>query len=170
MYFKVPFSNRIRPRIILVLLIFWVVLTGKFTLEYLLVGFILSFLITFFWAGFLLPPTPGKNIMIHPSLLYILIKYLADFLIDLIRANIQVALIVLNPRLPINPGFIEYDLKLEENIPRVLLANSITLTPGTLTIYLARKHIVVHALTKEAAIEVVDWKVEDYLKKLEGKG
>jgi len=168
MYFKVPYSNRIRPRIILVLMIFWFMLTGKFTWEYIIVGFILSFAITFFWAGFLLPPTPGKNFIVHPTLIITLLKYLFDFLKDLIRANIQVALIVLNPQLPINPGFVEYDLKLEENIPRVLLANSITLTPGTLTIYLAKKHIVVHALTKKSAIDVVEWEVEDYLKRFEG--
>ncbi len=162
------FYRLFRPRIVIVLLLFWIVLTGKITVEYLITGFLLSLLITIFWGDYLLPPAPGKTLLIHPGLIIVLFKYFFSFIKDLVVASIQVTRIVLSRNLPIEPGFIEYDLKLKETIPRVLLANSITLTPGTLTIYLAREHIVVHALTKKAACDVVDWHIQDYLLKIEG--
>ncbi len=160
-------SRRTRPRIILALLVFWIILTGSLEWEFLLVGFLVSFFITTFWGGFILPPTPGKDVFIHPSLFLIIFEYLEDFIIDVIIANIQVARIVLNPRLPINPGFIKYNLDLDFETSRVLLANSITLTPGTLTVYLSGKIIIVHALTKEAAKDVLDWDVQHDLERFE---
>ena len=160
--------RRVRPRITIVLMVFWVVLTGELNLSSLLTGFFLSLFIVLFWGGFLLPPAPGAVLLIHPSLLIILGKMLLKFIVDLIKANIQVAKIVLNPRLPIKPGFIEYDLHLTQTTSRVLLANAITLTPGTLSVFLSREHIVVHALTREAASDVVEWELEKYLEKFEG--
>lgn len=159
--------RRIRPRIVIVLLIFWVVLTGKISFFYLGLGLFLSLIITLFWGGFLLPPAPGKTLLVHPGLILTVFKYLRDFIIDLFKASIGVARIVLKPELPIEPGFVEFDLELDQTINRVLLANSITLTPGTLSVYLSHEHIVVHALTRQAAREVVDWKMQKYLEEFE---
>ncbi|MFW6279282.1 MAG: Na+/H+ antiporter subunit E [Bacillota bacterium] len=159
--------RRIRPRIVIVLMIFWVVLTGEFSLGYLLTGLVLSMFITLFWGGFLLPPAPGKALLMHPGLIITIFKYFRDFIIELVQASWDVARIVLQPELPIEPVFVEYDLELDQTINRVLLANSITLTPGTLSVFLSHEHIVVHALTEEAARGVVDWEMQKYLEKFE---
>ncbi|MFW5976668.1 MAG: Na+/H+ antiporter subunit E [Bacillota bacterium] len=159
--------RRTRPRIVLALMIFWIILTGSLKMEFVLTGLAISLFITTFWGGFIISPTPGKDLLVHPSLIYIILKYLKDFVLDVVKANYQVARIVLSPELPIKPGFVKYNLDLDFEISRVLLANSITLTPGTLTVYLSRRTIVVHALTEEAARDLMDWEVEKDLKKFE---
>lgn len=159
--------RRVRPRIVIVLMIFWVVLTGELSLVYLGAGVIISLMITLFWGGFLLPPAPGKVLFVHPRLVLVILKYFKDFIVELVKASLNVARIVLNPALPLEPGFVEYDLKLEQETGRVILANTITLTPGTLTVFLSRNHIVVHALTRQAAEEVLDWKMQNYLLEFE---
>jgi len=159
--------RRIRPRIVIVLMLFWVLLTGEFSSGYLFVGFFLSLAITLFWGGFLLPPSPGKALFVHPALILTVFKYIYNFIIELVNASLGVTRIVLDPRLPIEAGFVEFDLELDKTINRVLLANTITLTPGTLSVFLAREHIVVHALTRESAVDVVDWEMQEYLEEFE---
>ena len=72
----------------------------------------------------------------------------------IIKANIDVAKRILNPRLPIAPRIVRVTGTQKTNLCRVIFANSITLTPGTVSLDLDEEDIVVHALTKEAADDV----------------
>jgi multicomponent Na+:H+ antiporter subunit E len=63
-----------------------------------------------------------------------MIKYLIVFLIALVQSNFDVARRVLTPSLPINPGIVKFKTKLKTNYSKMVLANSITLTPGTLSV------------------------------------
>lgn len=71
------------------------------------------------------------------------------FLKALIKANIDVAKVVLSPTMRISPGFLAVPMKAASDFEITSLANSITLTPGTITVHVARDHhsIVIHALT-----------------------
>jgi len=60
--------------------------------------------------------------------------YVPMFLWECLKANIDVALRVLNPRLPINPGIVKVKTTLKSDTGLTFLANSITLTPGTLCV------------------------------------
>jgi multicomponent Na+:H+ antiporter subunit E len=60
--------------------------------------------------------------------------YLLYFLWQLIKANLDVAMRVLSPSLPINPGIVRVRTGLKSSLGKLVLANSITLTPGTLTL------------------------------------
>jgi multicomponent Na+:H+ antiporter subunit E len=60
--------------------------------------------------------------------------YVPLFLWECLKANIDVALIVLNPKLPINPGIVKIKTNLKSDTALTFLANSITLTPGTLCV------------------------------------
>ncbi|MGI9591054.1 MAG: Na+/H+ antiporter subunit E [Myxococcota bacterium] len=62
--------------------------------------------------------------------------YVGVFLWEVLLANLEVAYRVLHPRLPIRPGIVKIRTTLQSTAARTLLANSITLTPGTLTIEL----------------------------------
>jgi multicomponent Na+:H+ antiporter subunit E len=62
------------------------------------------------------------------------LAYLFVFSAELIRANLDVAFRVLSPELPIRPGVVRVRTKLRSRLGRLLLANSITLTPGTITV------------------------------------
>lgn len=94
------------------------------------------------------------------------VKYLVLFLYELITANVDVAYRVLAPSMPIDPDVVEVPLRVESNLAITTIANSITLTPGTLTMDYdpERNSLYVHAITTPDRSAVVDpirrW--EDY--------
>jgi multicomponent Na+:H+ antiporter subunit E len=73
-----------------------------------------------------------------------LLRYLAHFAAALVRANLDMARRVLTPRLPIRPGVVAVQTRLQSPLGKLLLANSITLTPGTLTVDVQGDRILVH--------------------------
>ncbi len=73
-----------------------------------------------------------------------MIWYLIVFIIALINSNLDVARRVLTPSLPINPGIVKFKTKLTTNYSKMVLANSITLTPGTLTIDIVDDTFYIH--------------------------
>ncbi len=79
---------------------------------------------------------------------YYCLRYLLIFLRALAQANIDVAKRVLSPRLGIRPGFVAVPMTASTDFEITSLANSITLTPGTISVHVAsdRRTIVVHAL------------------------
>ncbi|WP_316368910.1 Na+/H+ antiporter subunit E [Candidatus Thiodiazotropha sp. CDECU1] len=72
------------------------------------------------------------------------LTYLGVFLAALIRANLDMARRVLSPSLPLRPGVVEVKTQLKSSLGRLILANSITLTPGTLTVDLEGDSILIH--------------------------
>ena len=91
----------------------------------------------------------------HPvHLIWGLILYIPWLLWAIIKANIDVAKRILSPRLPIAPRIVRVNGTQKTDLCRVIFANSITLTPGTVSLDLDEEEIVVHALTEEAADDV----------------
>ena len=80
-----------------------------------------------------------------------LLLYLPWLLKEIILANLQVAWIVLQPRLPIDPVVIHYTAPLSTDLGLTTFGNSITLTPGTITLDVEGSDLVVHALTLKGA-------------------
>lgn len=136
------------------LYLFWVILSGKFEAKYLLIGFLTAVTITAVTWPLLLMPWAGGKEKKHPAWdlpWFRLLTYFPWLLWQIILANIQVALIVLNPRLPIEPQLITFQKELPNPIAYLILANSITLTPGTVTVDLQGNRYLVHAINKAAA-------------------
>lgn len=75
--------------------------------------------------------------------------YYGYFLKELVRSNLALARIVLSPSLPIAPGIVKVRTRLKSRMGRLMLANSITLTPGTLTVELDGEWLYVHWVTVE---------------------
>ena len=80
--------------------------------------------------------------------------YLPWLLWEIVKANIDVARLILHPRLPISPEIIRVRAGQRTDLGRVIYANSITLTPGTVSVDLDEATITVHALTRKAAASV----------------
>ncbi|MDP6152735.1 MAG: Na+/H+ antiporter subunit E [Phycisphaeraceae bacterium] len=76
------------------------------------------------------------------------IRYIMIFLYELTIANIQVARLVLSPTLRIRPGFLSVPMEAQTDLEVTSLANSITLTPGTISVHVPddRHAIVIHVL------------------------
>jgi multicomponent Na+:H+ antiporter subunit E len=86
--------------------------------------------------------------------------YTPILLWEIAKANLAIAYVVLHPRLPIDPRVVEFDAAVWGDMPVTTLANSITLTPGTLTIDVSRQHFLVHALVPDAEADLLGGRLE----------
>jgi multicomponent Na+:H+ antiporter subunit E len=91
------------------------------------------------------------EIRMHPRALIAALAYGAVFVAELIKANLDVARRVLSPGLPIRPGIVRVHCSLESGVGRLLLANSITLTPGTITVETKGSDFYIHWIDVQAA-------------------
>lgn len=126
---------------IAVLFLLWVLLAGSLRQDELVAGVVVAVLVTLI-AGPRLAILGG--VRLTPLAPVHLILYLVTFVVALIRSNLDVARRVLSPSLPIRPGVVEVQTRLQSPLGRMLLANSITLTPGTLSIDIVGDRILVH--------------------------
>jgi multicomponent Na+:H+ antiporter subunit E len=113
----------------------------------------LSILLVLAMSGELIPSPRAETRAaplpyIHPGRA---LAYLAWLVKEIVVANIDIARLVLNPQLPIDPVIGRFRTRLPGRLPRVVLGNSITLTPGTLTLYIRGNEILVHAITPGSA-------------------
>jgi multicomponent Na+:H+ antiporter subunit E len=86
--------------------------------------------------------------------------YTPILLWEIAKANVALAYVVLHPRLPIDPRVVEFDAAVWGDMPVTTLANSITLTPGTLTVDVERQHFLVHALIPDAEDDLLEGTLE----------
>ena len=97
------------------------------------------------------------------------LAYIPWLLWQIFKANIHVGLRILNPRLPISPRIVKTPASQRGDMGRVIYANSITLTPGTVSLGVDPESILVHALTEEAAEGLAEGKMDRRVKWTEGK-
>jgi len=115
---------------ILVLLI-WIFLTWPLDLQHLLVGILVCGFVSFMTGDmFVKRPYTLKHISRYLWFLY----YVPLFIWECIKANIDVAYRVCHPDLPINPGIVKVKTNLKSDTALTFLANTITLTPGTMSV------------------------------------
>lgn len=84
-----------------------------------------------------------------------MLAFWGRLLVQIVKSNVAVARIILSPQLPISPTVIQYDPVRLGLVGQATLANSITLTPGTLTIDAHEGHFQIHCLTEAGADEVI---------------
>ncbi len=125
----------------LLLLIFWLLLTFQLTIANLIVGGVSSLIATLFFGRYF---TDESHKFLQPSRYFWSLVYLFIFIWECIKANFDVAYRVLHPDLPIRPGIVKINLSLKSDIARMMLANSITMTPGTITVDIVDDDIYVH--------------------------
>jgi len=115
----------------LFLMIVWIAFTTSFASQEFITGIFVTLLISLFTIPLF---TCCTFKILAPMRILYMIWYLGVFTLELIKSNLDVARRVLTPSLPINPGIIKFKSKLPTDYSKMVLANSITLTPGTLSI------------------------------------
>ena len=125
----------------IVTFILWLLLTSTLRIQFVITGVIISLLTAFIFGGMFLKN--WKKVFQIKRYIWFL-WYLIIFLLECIKANFDVAYRVLHPALPIKPGIIKARTNLRTDIARAILANSITMTPGTLSVDIIGEHIFVH--------------------------
>lgn len=133
-----------------VMLVFWIVLSGMFDAFHLTLGVICCLVVAFFSHDLLF--YGGERAAWGRGLLGIL-GYLPWLFYQIVLANLEVAYVVLHPRMldKIDPHVIRFKTKLKRPISKVTFAQSITLTPGTITVSIHKDEFSVYALTRSAS-------------------
>lgn len=129
------------------LFIIWMVLTNTFQSAELITGIAISLVLALFlsqnYQKLGLPPIGIKRIAYFVMFLLVLLK-------EIVKANFDVAYRVLHPKMPINPGIVIIKTGLKQDIAKILLANSITLTPGTFTLDIRDDELLIHWINVKA--------------------
>ncbi len=152
----------------LFMMIAWLMGTGTFRTDELVTGLVLSFGVAVIFIHF---SSIYRGVKLTPKSIVLMPVYLIVFLWEMIKSNIDVARRVITPSLPINPGIVEVKTKLHSDLAKLILANSITLTPGTLTMDVKDNSLFIHWIDVRAediqeATEKVSWKFEKILKEI----
>ena len=149
-----------------VLLVFWVLMNNSFDLSVLLTGFVLAIIISGIATKNL---TIFSELRLTPKAFFYTLVYVLVFLKELILSNFDVAFRVISPKLPINPGIVEAKTKLKSPMARMILANSITLTPGTFTVEMKEDTLFIHCIDvkSENVMDVTNKVVRKFEKYLE---
>jgi len=131
---------------IIFLFLIWMGLTMSLDAQELTTGFIVSFIIALLYVK---NYKSSDKFSFNP-IAYVI--YLVVFIKNLVLSNWDVARRVIDPKLPINPGIVAIKTNLKEDYKKLMLANSITLTPGTITLDVKDDTLYVHwidVLTKD---------------------
>jgi multicomponent Na+:H+ antiporter subunit E len=121
--------------------VIWLLLVGSFDLQESAVGLIVAVLTAFVSLPHL---AVLDGVKLSPALPWHVLRYLASFLRALLQSNLDMAGRVLSPSLPIRPAIVEVHTELQSDLGKLLLANSITLTPGTLSVDVHGDRLLVH--------------------------
>jgi len=152
---------------ILFLWFFWVILTSSFNFLSLLVGLVFAFLTAFLCQVFLSEHLEKFKISPQGILRHFL--YAILLFKEIVRANVDVAERVLDPQLPIEPAVVRLKSPVKGDLAETALANSITLTPGTLTIDIKDGEFYIHCLAEEYVEGIFEGPVLRWLIWLYGK-
>ena len=123
------------------LLLFWLLLNASLSIESLAIGVVVSGIIAFFLSANL---SYLSGYRFTPASLVATLGFLGYFLVELVKANIAMAVIILQPVMPIDPAIVRIKTNLKHPTARLLLANAITLTPGTLSVELKGEWFYIH--------------------------
>jgi multicomponent Na+:H+ antiporter subunit E len=152
------------------LMLAWLLLNNSLQIEVIITGAIVSLILPWLFCG---KCEVFTYLRITPKALFYSVLFIFTFLTELIKANFDMAYRVLSPSLPINPGIVEVKTKLKSKIGRVILADSITLTPGTFTLDLKDDSMFIHwvdvkSTDLEKSTQLIVNKFEKYLEVMYG--
>ena len=165
---RLSFTYKLRNflYLFLFLMLVWLALTSTVNIQELTAGIIISLILSLVLSkNYLelgLPPLSIKRIFF--SIVYILV-----LLLEIVRANFDVAYRVIHPKMPIKPGIVTIKTGLKQDIAKLILANSITLTPGTFTLDILGDTLLVHWINVKGKnmkerTKFIAWKFEKYLR------
>lgn len=137
----------------LLLFVLWMILNGRITLELVLFGIAIATAVTLF-AYRVIGYPPSTDLRVWRNL-PLLILYLLDLIAEILRSAFVIMKMVFSAREP-DPVLVEFRSGLPSKMQNVLLANSITLTPGTITVFQEGDRFVVHAVRRELADGIED--------------
>lgn len=134
------------------LCLFWLLLSGLFTPFLLASGVGCALAVVWFARRMDVVDPEGHPIDLGPKVLF----YWPWLIKEIVKSAWGVSLIILNPKLPISPTLVRFKPSQRTDVGLVIHAQSITLTPATITIEAGPEEFLVHGLTRSGALGVID--------------
>ena len=145
-------TKRLLPHPLLsaILLVLWLLLANELSVGHLLLGAVLGWAVPLYTARF----WPEEVRVRRP---FVLLRFVAVVLFDIVVANVTVARLILGPSARMQPAFLTMPLMLRSEVAISLLANTISLTPGTVSVFLSadRRSLIIHSLHTTAPDDVI---------------
>ena len=164
--------NRLNPAghqgsfMIIFFFLLWLILNGRVTVELILLGIPISALVLLL-ANRAVGYTAKTDIRIMRNL-PVFFLYTLNLVAEILKASAAVMGVVLDPSKKPEPVIVEFHSGLKTEMQNFLLANSITLTPGTYTLFQEGDHFVVHCLKREYGEGMEGSSFVKYLRLLDG--
>lgn len=146
----------------------WLIFNGNVTLEIVIFGLVIAAVMFAFVCKFMGHSIKKEVLYLKKSISFL--RYVVILVWEIIKANIAVIHLILTDREEVEPVLVTFRTKLKTETARVILANSITLTPGTITVSMEGDQLVVHCLDKSLAEGMEDSIFVEMLEKMERIG
>ncbi|MBD5544614.1 MAG: Na+/H+ antiporter subunit E [Lachnospiraceae bacterium] len=153
---------------LLIFFLLWVIFNGQITLEIAIFGIIISILIYWFICKFM-DWSPKKDLRIA-KISGLLLQYAYVLLKEIFKANIATIKMIFTEKYEREPVLVSFETSIRSKALRVLLANSITITPGTITVSLEGNCYLVHCLDKDFSEGIENSVFVKLLEKMERAG
>lgn len=144
--------------------VFFLLLTEKISLLNIVFAVAVAFVVSV-----ISDKSPFEKKYISARLLFKWIKFIGVLFVEVVKANIQVAMITLSKNMNIEPQIVTYNSKLSDELLLTILANVITLTPGTMTVDIKGSELLIHCLNTEYSESLNEMVLEDMLCRIEGE-
>lgn len=143
----------------------WIVFNGRITTEIVVIGTLVALAVFAFFCKFM-DYSLKKEMLFYKRALFFL-EYLYLLLKEIVKANLAVTHMILTQKEIMEPVIVTFKTKLRTETAKVMLANSITLTPGTITVSLEEDEFVVHCLDKSLAEGIESSSFVEMLERME---
>ena len=152
---------------LVLLFLLWLILNGRVTAEIVLLGLLLTLAMALFMKrAFAYTLHTERKFW---SLVPLLLEYALCLLWEVIKANCAVARAIWNKKRPLHQALVTLDMGYEHSLTRYLFANSITLTPGTITVSIYEHSFVVHCLSLDLLDGVESGRIAQILGKVDAR-
>ncbi len=143
---------------------FWLALSGQYITTFFIIGITCAILVAVFGVRMAIVDEEG-----HPVHLVLrALTYWPWLIWEIAKSAVDVAAIILNPKLPISPTLVKIKAKQKTGLGVSIFANSITLTPGTISVDVVGGEILVHALSKPGADDLEEGTMNRRVARFEG--
>ena len=125
----------------------WLILNGKVTVEICIFGILISAALFYFMCRYMNYSVKKELLLFR--LLPLFLRYFWVLVEEIVKANMAVLRLIVSPEVQPEPALVYFDTDLETDLAKVILANSITLTPGTITVSVEENRFCIHCLDRE---------------------
>ena len=152
---------------LVLLFLAWIIFNGRITLEIVIFGIVIAAAVFAFMCKFM-DYSIKKELRLYKKVPQFL-KYVFLLVKEIIKANMAVIKMILTRREVTEPTLVKVHTDLKSETAKVMLANSITLTPGTITVSMEDDTLLVHCLDKSLSEGMEDSDFVKMLEKMEGE-